>query len=32
MWVNCYGCAGPDAYRPYNEITELSALPPLLGV
>lgn len=31
VWVNRYGRKGSPAYQPYDEITDLSALPPLLG-
>jgi 2-haloacid dehalogenase len=31
IWVNRYGRRGSDAYRPYEEIPDLSVLPALLG-
>jgi 2-haloacid dehalogenase len=32
IWVNRYRRRGSDAYQPYEEISDLSALPELLGV
>ena len=32
IWVNRYGFPGSAAYQPYEEISNLSELPPLLGV
>lgn len=32
VWVNRYGLKGSDAYQPYDEISDLSELPPLLGL
>ena len=32
VWVNRYGRRGAPAFQPYDEIRDLSALPPLLGV
>jgi 2-haloacid dehalogenase len=31
IWVNRYGRHGSQLYAPYEEISDLSALPPLLG-
>jgi len=32
VWVNRYGLKGSDFYQPYDEIADLSELPPLLGL
>ncbi|WGW11661.1 haloacid dehalogenase type II [Saxibacter everestensis] len=32
VWVNRYGRKGSSVYQPYDEISDLSGLPPLLGV
>ena len=32
VWVNRYGRRGTAAFQPYDEIPDLGALPPLLGV
>ncbi|MFC9128075.1 HAD-IA family hydrolase [Streptomyces sp. NPDC057099] len=32
VWVNRYDLKGSDAYQPYDEIRDLSELPPLLGM
>jgi len=32
VWVNRYGLKGSDYYQPYDEISDLSELPPLLGL
>jgi 2-haloacid dehalogenase len=32
VWVNRYDRTGSDYYQPYDEIKDLSGLPPLLGV
>ncbi|MQA11600.1 MAG: HAD-IA family hydrolase [Pseudonocardiaceae bacterium] len=32
VWVNRYGQKGSESYQPYDEISDLSALPPLLGL
>jgi 2-haloacid dehalogenase len=32
VWVNRYGLKGSDFYQPYDEIQDLSELPPLLGL
>jgi 2-haloacid dehalogenase len=32
VWINRYGRKGSEAYQPYDEIQDLAALPPLLGV
>lgn len=32
VWVNRYGVKGSDFYQPYDEIRDLSELPPLLGL
>jgi 2-haloacid dehalogenase len=32
VWVNRYGLKGSDFFQPFDEISELSELPPLLGL
>jgi 2-haloacid dehalogenase len=31
VWINRYGCRGSAAYQPYDELSDLSTLPALLG-
>ena len=32
VWINRYDLEGSDYYQPYDELSDLSGLPPLLGV